>query len=252
MLAWACQASKQAPADCCQQPAQQCHCALEPTSRRAAHTSGQQCALEPASRRRQYHAKGVKGTWCVLAVLQVAAQEGRLLFMTTNHIDRLSSALIRPGRVDVRRFLGPASKEQAKQMFISFYRDLPMQLALRSRRAEAAAAADGTAGKVEQPTSTTAAAVAQQSAAEEARPLLGSRSLSLLRAASAKDAADREAGLMVLADEFASQLPATPNFSTAQLQAFLMSHRLEPVLAVSKVQQWLLDQQRAAQDVAKE
>lgn len=33
---------------------------------------------------------------------QVAAQEGRLLFLTTNHIDRLSSALIRPGRVDVR------------------------------------------------------------------------------------------------------------------------------------------------------
>jgi SpoVK/Ycf46/Vps4 family AAA+-type ATPase len=161
--------------------------------------------------------------WCLLAVFQVAAQEGRLLFMTTNHIDRLSSALIRPGRVDVRCFLGPASKEQAKQMFISFYRDLPMQLALRSSRTEAAAATapDSTAVEL----STTAAAVAEGSAAEAARPLLGGRSLSLLRAASAKDAADREAGLMVLADEFASKLPATPNFSTAQLQAFLMSHQ---------------------------
>jgi SpoVK/Ycf46/Vps4 family AAA+-type ATPase len=191
----------------------------------------------------------------LLAVFQVAAQEGRLLFMTTNHIDRLSGALIRPGRVDVRCFLGPASTEQAKQMFISFYRDLPMQLALRSSRTEAAAAAPkGSAGDVklpEQPTSTAAAAMAEQPAAE-ARPLLGGRSLSLLRAASAKHAADREAGLMVLADEFASKLPAMPNFSTAQLQAFLMSHRLEPVQAVSKVQQWLLDQQRAAQDTAKE
>ena len=32
----------------------------------------------------------------------VAAQEGRLLFLTTNHPERLDAALVRPGRVDVR------------------------------------------------------------------------------------------------------------------------------------------------------
>ncbi len=31
-----------------------------------------------------------------------AAQEGRLLFMTTNHVDKLSPQLIRPGRIDVK------------------------------------------------------------------------------------------------------------------------------------------------------
>eukprot|EP00842_Homolaphlyctis_polyrhiza_P004415 jgi/Hompol1/4975/HPOL_002312-RA len=51
----------------------------------------------------------------------VAASEERIIFMTTNHIDRLDSALIRPGRVDVRAFIGNATPEQARQMFLRFY-----------------------------------------------------------------------------------------------------------------------------------
>ena len=37
-----------------------------------------------------------------------ASQEGRMLFMTTNHPDRLDPALIRPGRVDMQAELGLA------------------------------------------------------------------------------------------------------------------------------------------------
>lgn len=45
--------------------------------------------------------------------------------MTTNHIERLSSALIRPGRVDVRCEFQLATKAQIKKLFITFYIDLP-------------------------------------------------------------------------------------------------------------------------------
>ena len=55
------------------------------------------------------------------AVDGVAAQEGRLLFMTTNHIERLSDALIRPGRVDVRLEFTHASQEQIRDFFLNFY-----------------------------------------------------------------------------------------------------------------------------------
>ncbi len=55
------------------------------------------------------------------AVDGVAAQEGRLLFMTTNHIERLSDALIRPGRVDVRLKFTHASQEQIRDFFLNFY-----------------------------------------------------------------------------------------------------------------------------------
>lgn len=184
---------------------------------------------------------------------QVAAQEGRLLFMTTNHIERLSSALIRPGRVDVRCFLGPASRDQAKQMFVSFYRDLPMQLALQGKQQwQQQPGGSGSSSSAQQPRlqemQLTAAATAADEAAEEQaaaaqQPLLARRSSSLLmRAPSSSIDNQREAALSRLAAEFESKLPAVPGFSTAQLQAFLMSHRLAPVQAVAQVEQWLKEQ----------
>ena len=51
----------------------------------------------------------------------VAASEHRLVFMTTNHIELLDPALIRPGRVDVRQFVGLASAHQIGRLFSIFY-----------------------------------------------------------------------------------------------------------------------------------
>lgn len=36
----------------------------------------------------------------------VASTEARILFMTTNYLERLDPALIRPGRVDVKEYIG--------------------------------------------------------------------------------------------------------------------------------------------------
>ena len=51
----------------------------------------------------------------------VVAQEGRILFMTTNHIDRLPDALIRPGRIDVKYLIDFADEIQTREMFLNFY-----------------------------------------------------------------------------------------------------------------------------------
>lgn len=51
----------------------------------------------------------------------VAAQEGRIIFLTTNHRQLLDSALIRPGRIDVEFELGLASREQIVSMFLRFH-----------------------------------------------------------------------------------------------------------------------------------
>lgn len=45
----------------------------------------------------------------------VGASESRLVIMTTNHIDKLDSALIRPGRVDVRIHYTAATDEQIER-----------------------------------------------------------------------------------------------------------------------------------------
>lgn len=51
----------------------------------------------------------------------VASSEERIIFMTTNHFDRLDPALIRPGRVDLNELLDDAVGEQAYRLFVKFY-----------------------------------------------------------------------------------------------------------------------------------
>lgn len=60
----------------------------------------------------------------------VGSSEERLVFMTTNHRERLAPALIRPGRIDVQQLVGLASPAQARRMFLRFY---PAEDALADR-----------------------------------------------------------------------------------------------------------------------
>ncbi|MFH4975227.1 hypothetical protein AB6A40_001936 [Gnathostoma spinigerum] len=55
------------------------------------------------------------------AVDGVACAEERILFMTTNHVDRLDPALIRPGRVDFKQYFGYCTESMLSQMFSRFY-----------------------------------------------------------------------------------------------------------------------------------
>lgn len=57
------------------------------------------------------------------AIDGIVASEGRLLFMTTNHIDTLDAALIRPGRCDVQVLFENADAEQGRRMFARFFPD---------------------------------------------------------------------------------------------------------------------------------
>ncbi|XP_047366609.1 mitochondrial chaperone BCS1 [Vespa velutina] len=52
----------------------------------------------------------------------VASTEARILFMTTNYLERLDPALVRPGRVDVKEYIGWCSCSQVEQMFLRFYK----------------------------------------------------------------------------------------------------------------------------------
>jgi len=55
------------------------------------------------------------------AIDGVAAQEGRILFATTNRYDVLDEALIRPGRLDLHVEFRNASSWQAGEIFKCFY-----------------------------------------------------------------------------------------------------------------------------------
>ncbi|KAI8060458.1 BCS1 N terminal-domain-containing protein [Gongronella butleri] len=55
----------------------------------------------------------------------VASAEERIIFLTTNHIELLDPALIRPGRVDMKELLDNATEHQLRTMFLRFYDNRP-------------------------------------------------------------------------------------------------------------------------------
>jgi len=65
----------------------------------------------------------------------VATQEGTLLFMTTNHLERLDAALIRAGRIDEQVELGWADEEQLRRLYLKFHDDPAAAAAFARERA---------------------------------------------------------------------------------------------------------------------
>ncbi|CRK30619.1 Mitochondrial chaperone BCS1 like protein [Verticillium longisporum] len=51
----------------------------------------------------------------------VGSQEGRIVIMTTNRPEQLDSALVRPGRVDMKVLLGNISQTSAEEMFVRMF-----------------------------------------------------------------------------------------------------------------------------------
>lgn len=60
----------------------------------------------------------------------VAAAEGRIMFITTNHRDKLDAALLRPGRCDVHYEIGNADSSQVCRIFDRFFPTATPQQAL--------------------------------------------------------------------------------------------------------------------------
>jgi chaperone BCS1 len=73
--------------------------------------------------------KGITFSGLLNALDGVNAREGVMVFMTTNHKERLDDALIRPGRVDVQEHFDHATKAQVARMFSHFYPGLKHGLA---------------------------------------------------------------------------------------------------------------------------
>ncbi|KAG9775739.1 hypothetical protein KCU88_g5060, partial [Aureobasidium melanogenum] len=82
--------------------------------------------------RRQVEADGYQGANVTFSGLLnaldgVGSAEERIIFLTTNHVDRLDEALVRPGRVDMTVHLGPATTYQIEQLWERFYGDIDQE-----------------------------------------------------------------------------------------------------------------------------
>lgn len=90
------------------------------------------------NRRTQTDADGYRGANVTFSGLLnaldgVASAEERVLFLTTNHIERLDSALIRPGRVDMTVRIGEATRWQASRLWDRFYGQLDERGVFKAR-----------------------------------------------------------------------------------------------------------------------
>ncbi|KAF8939035.1 hypothetical protein BGZ58_010876 [Dissophora ornata] len=142
----------------------------------------------------------------------ITAQEGSVVFMTTNHIRKLAPALIRPGRCDRKMLFDYADKHQIRGMFLKFYlsrsstgqannEPLPSSSAMAFKKRSDLASTTG----------------ADADPKEQAR----------------KDAFD----VMIneLADKISEKITYKDTVTTAQLQGFFMLHRDHPETILDKI-----------------
>ncbi|WYZ35608.1 hypothetical protein EsH8_X_000255 [Colletotrichum jinshuiense] len=137
----------------------------------------------------------------------VASQEGRVLIMTTNHVEKLDKALIRPGRVDQIVKFTLADEEVIGSIFRAIYAPL-----------------EGDENDMP----------AQQLGA------LAPEDEKALAEKAAKRTAEIVARVEALSREFVVKLPAH-EFSPAEIQGYLMKHKRSAEAAVAGAEEWVVE-----------
>jgi len=171
----------------------------------------------------------------------VGAQEGRILYATTNKYTALDPALCRPGRMDIHVEFKLASKFQAQELFRCFY--LPSddaaddvddddQIEKESLDSGYSSSDNLVRDLIEFETSSDKSGPAASSAPSLERPsFIGHSHRS--RAPKLSRRQVRE-----LADRFSDMIPER-EFSMASLQGYLMTYKTRPFDAVKEIGAWI-------------
>jgi chaperone BCS1 len=155
----------------------------------------------------------------------VASQEGRVLIMTTNHIDKLDEALIRPGRVDMQVKFDLANSTMITTIFRSIFATLEGDMPPSS----------STKGvSIRTPTSTKYKTTADEAHATK----LLEEQKKIEEAAALKLKQIEEERIKSLGESFAALIP-TMTFSPAEIQGYLLKHKRAPDVAVREAGAWV-------------
>ncbi|EJC99988.1 uncharacterized protein FOMMEDRAFT_22463 [Fomitiporia mediterranea MF3/22] len=163
----------------------------------------------------------------------VAAAEGRLLFATTNHIERLDPALSRPGRMDVWVNFTNATKWQAEGIFKCFF---PSRTAKEKADEESGASENSKTG-----------ADANASANAGTRNVPGMKRKTTAHAVPVLEQEE----INELAKRFAEQIPEG-EMSVASLQGYLLKNKTRPRECVDEVTEWIIKERETKAKLKKE
>ncbi|KAG8826498.1 hypothetical protein FRC19_008750, partial [Serendipita sp. 401] len=194
------------------------------------------------------------------------ASEARILFCTTNHLERLDPALSRPGRMDVWIEFRNASKYQAEGLFRNFFpaaeefeaeHSTPPSLFSTSVHATPMST-PGTASpsNISNTSAPATPSVASSSASGSFTPSSAPESLkdalpSLESTSSLGTNLLDGARLATLSKVFADAIP-NEEFSVAELQGFLLKYKARPEEAVRQASQWVVKERELRERLARE
>ncbi|KAJ5189952.1 ATPase AAA-type core [Penicillium cf. griseofulvum] len=164
----------------------------------------------------------------------VAASEGRILIMTTNHVDKLDPALLRPGRVDMKIVFGYTSKEDIKELFTSIYVTMDNDMA---RNGVPTIDMNGSNGSVKFPPTT----IANIAKTNEEIVQKSDKSNGGAEKHKEKDLQRRvslRSNISDLASRFAAIIPSG-EFTAAEIQGYLLNHKEAPEVAIQGAAEWV-------------
>ena len=172
----------------------------------------------------------------------VGAQEGRLLFATTNRYEALDPALRRPGRMDVHVEFSLASQHQVGALFKRFYLPTPRtSTTQRSSSKEDTTVSKDENGDCKTPDSgygTPVEAETEKLIDVELPSEVRNQSLAAVSRRKRRDVQLPLEELEVLVGRFRELVPER-EFSMAALQGYLLMHKNQPHRAVECAGRWV-------------
>ena len=202
--------------------------------------------------------KGVTLSGFLNVIDGVASSEGRILVMTTNHIEKLDPALLRPGRVDMTIQFRSADAPVLKGMFMSIYARCEADEVEARTMAEPAGTQKAEPlklanGHVAEKDAVATTAVVAGGHAEKAARTENGAAIAVAAADAHVDPHDHNLSVdevLALGDRFAELVPAN-EFTPAEIQGYLLKHKNNPAAAVDLVLEWV-ESMRAEKKEAKE
>ncbi|KAH9995436.1 P-loop containing nucleoside triphosphate hydrolase protein [Russula compacta] len=162
----------------------------------------------------------------------ISAQEGRLLFATTNRYNSLDPALIRPGRMDLHVEFRLASQYQARELYKRFYIPESSKEAT-AHEDEVEDEATNDTGYITPPKEGfDSTPSVPESVESNVPPQYRGTAHSTCAPKLSKKKIER------LAEQFSSRIPER-ELSMASLQGYLMSYKIRPFQAVDDIERWV-------------
>ena len=184
----------------------------------------------------------------------IQASEGRILFATTNHLERLDPALSRPGRMDVWVEFKNASKYQAEGLFRNFFPAHEDDIEILTESTPVDSNSSLSLSRTESRVSATSF---ETSSTDVSTPgsksaLISHEAAPTLEHASPLDAERlTPARLSQLAKLFAESIP-DEEFSVAALQGYLLKNKTRPEAAALDAGKWVIAERELRERLARE